>query len=101
MKHQVIGLEIWDKLLIIRNLSFCDPYFLELDQILKKFFCVLSQPRVHKLPLPVARTSLRFLCVTFTLWDHKRDLLVIKAVHVEGVFTLCLRNILLITSRKL
>lgn len=88
MKHQVIGLEIWDKLLVIRNLSFCDPDFLKLDQILKEFFCVLSQLCVHELPFPLVETSLCSLSITFLLGDCERDLLVIKAVHVAGVFTL-------------
>lgn len=29
---------------------------------------------------------------TYTLWHHKRDLLVIKAVHVERLFTLDLKR---------
>lgn len=87
MKHQVIGLEIWDKLLVIRNLGFCNPYFLELAQILKKLFRILSKLCVQEPPTPVAKAPL-LLCVGFTLRHHKRDLLVIKAVHFAAVFTL-------------
>lgn len=83
MKHQVIRLEIWNKLFIVGFLGFCYPDLLELAQILKEILCVLCQLCVNKLPLSVTeRSAWQFLHVRLILGYHERDLLVVKPVHV-------------------
>lgn len=88
MKHQAIRLEIWDKLLVIRHLGFCNPDLLQLTEVLEEFFCVLGEFCVDKFPFPVVqRPVVRwFLYMRLvTGWDHKWDLLVIESVHVIWV----------------
>lgn len=84
MKHQVIRLEIRDELFIVWHLSFSYPDLLQLTEVLKKFFCVLGEFCLHKLPLSVIQWSVvRWLLHARLVigWDYKGDLLVIESVH--------------------
>lgn len=82
MEYQVVGLEIRDKLFIIRNLSFSNPDLLKLTQVLKELFCVLVKLRVRKLPLPVTMgTDLTVRHWSARVRGHQGNLLVVEAIH--------------------
>lgn len=84
MEHQVV-LEIWNKLFIVRYLSFSYPYFLQPTEVLKQLFSVLSELTVQELPLPVTQWLAWWLLgIAFIGWDSKRNLLIVKTVHAVG-----------------
>lgn len=56
--------------------------------------CLMNtNPRSASLTRDAKCVTCILMCETHTLRDHKRDLLVIKAIHVAGVFTLELQGV--------